>query len=323
MTKPITSAAVLMLYEEGKLALDDPVEKFLPELADRTVYERSGNRPAKSVMTVRHLLLHTSGLIYGRPDGSPIEQQYDEARLLDKDGTLQDMIDKLAGLPLAFDPGTRWEYGVSADVLGAVVERASGQTLEAFFRERIFAPLKMHDTGFEVPPDKLARFAACYERRGGKWVVEDAPATSRYARQATMYSGGGGLVSTAPDYWRFLMMLAGGGTLDGKRLLKAKTVELMTHDQLRPGRDRPSGAEQGFGFGCRVFAEPLAPEDRHLAGEYGWFGRASTSFWTQPREELTVVALEQTLPYDDRTWVAVHEIAYAAIGGGDGEDAGR
>jgi CubicO group peptidase (beta-lactamase class C family) len=312
MTKAITSAAALMLYDEGKIALDDPVDKFLPELAGRTVYDPAGNRAARTVLKIRHLLLHTSGLIYGNPEGSAVERQYENADLLNRDGTLQDFIDKLARLPLAFDPGTRWEYGLSTDVLGAVVERASGKTLDEFFRERIFAPLKMVDTAFEVPDGKLQRFATCYERRGDKWIVDDAPATSRYAKRATMYSGGGGLVSTASDYWRFLMMIAGGGKTGDTRLLTPKTADLMTHNQLNEttGWVAPG---QGYGFGFRVFVEPLPSADRHLLGEYGWFGRATTTYWTNPRDEITVVILEQTLPYDDRAWVAVHAIVRDAI----------
>lgn len=310
MTKAITSAAALILYEEGMIALDDPVEKYLPELSARTVYHPEGERPAKTVMTVRHLLLHTSGLIYGKTGGSAIEQQYEDADLLNKDGTLQDLLDKLARLPLAFDPGTEWRYGVSTDVLGAVIERASGQTLAKFFRERIFERLKMVDTGFEVPSSKLDRFAALYERRGEKWHLDDAPTKSRYARPATMFSGGGGLVSTAPDYWRFLMMIAGGGEADGQRLLESKTVDLMTQNQLDGGL---ADFTQGYGLGFRVLVEPIPSADKHLLGEYSWFGRANTYFWTHPREDLSVIVLEQSLPFTDQPLVVVHSLVYKAI----------
>jgi CubicO group peptidase (beta-lactamase class C family) len=313
MTKAITSAAALMLYDEGKVALDDPVEKFLPELARRTVYNPAGNRPATTTLTVRHLLLHTSGFIYGQDGGTAIQQQYADADLLNKDGTLQDLVDKLARLPLAFDPGTDWEYGVSTDVLGALVQRVSGQTLEEFFRERIFVPLKMVDTAFEVPTNKLGRFAACYERRGQEWRLQDAPATSRYARPATMYSGGGGLVSTAPDYWRFLMMIANGGNAGGTRLLKSKTVQLMTSNQLDDRTGWIADPGQGYGLGFRVLVEPIPLADRRLLTEYGWAGRASTVYWTNPREEITVVVLEQLLPFTDRNFVDVQSHVYEAI----------
>ncbi len=314
MTKAVTSAAALMLHDQGKISLDDPVERYLPELADRTVYDSAGLRPAKTVMTIRHLLLHTSGLIYGRADGSELERRYARADLLDKEGTLQDLIRKLAKLPLAFDPGADREYGVSTDVLGAVVEKASGQSLAEFFCERIFQPLDMVDTGFEVPPAKLNRFAALYERRNGKWRLDDAPAKSRFARPATLYSGGGGLVSTAPDYWRFLMMIAGGGEAGGKRLLDLKTVEFMTRNQLD---HRESGNSDGHSFGFRVVVAPTPSSESRQMGEYWWFGRASTHCWTNPREGFTAIILEQRTPSDDlpfdTTFAVVHPLIYGAI----------
>jgi CubicO group peptidase (beta-lactamase class C family) len=315
MTKAITSAAVLMLVDDGKVAVDDPVEKFLPELANRTVYDPAGNRPAKTTMTVRDLLRHTSGFIYGNPDGDELAKQYEAADLFSKDkaGLLSDFVAKLGELPLKFDPGTDWHYGVSTDVAGAVVERASGKTLDEFFRERIFEPLGMVDTGFEVPAEKLERFTVCYERKDDKWVVEDDPATSRYAKKVTLYSGGGGLVSTAADYWRFLMMIAGGGEAGGVRLLKPGTVAVMTHNQLDDATGWMDQPGQGFGLGFRVVVEPVPEEDRRMLGEYGWAGRASTQYWTNPREEITVVTLEQTLPYSDKAYVAVQPLAYDAI----------
>lgn len=313
MTKSITTAAALMLVEEGKLALDDPVEKYLPELADRTVYDEAGNQPAKSAMTIQQLMTHTSGLIYGNPEGSPVERLYAEEDLLDRNGTLQDVIDKLSGLPLIFDPGTDWHYGTSTDVLGAVVERVSGKPLDAFLSERIFEPLGMVDTAFQVPPEKLDRFAVCYEQKGGKWTVEDDPATSRYARPATFLSGGGGLVSTASDYWRFFNMIAAGGEAGGKRFLKQETVALMTQNQLDDKTGWTDDPGAGFGLGFRVVCEPIPAEDRRLLGEYGWGGMASTQYWANPREEFTVVTLEQSLPYRDSTFVVVNPLVYDAI----------
>ncbi|QEG37830.1 serine hydrolase domain-containing protein [Bythopirellula goksoeyrii] len=313
MTKSITTAAALMLVEEGKLALDDPVEKYLPELADRTVYDEAGNQPAKSAMTIQQLMTHTSGLIYGNPEGSPVERLYAEEDLLDRNGTLQDVIDKLSGLPLIFDPGTDWHYGTSTDVLGAVVERVSGKPLDAFLSERIFEPLGMVDTAFQVPPEKLDRFAVCYEQKEGKWTVEDDPATSRYARPATFLSGGGGLVSTASDYWRFFNMIAAGGEAGGKRFLKPETVALMTHNQLDDKTGWADDPGAGFGLGFRVVCKPIPAEDRRLLGEYGWGGMASTQYWANPREEFTVVTLEQSLPYRDSTFVVANPLVYDAI----------
>ncbi len=202
---------------------------------------------------------------------------------------------------------------MSVDVLGAVVQRVSGLSLDEFFHQRIFTPLGMVDTGFEVPADKLDRFAACYEWVDGKRRVEDAPATSRYARKATLYSGGGGLVSTATDYWRFLMMLAGGGQAGGVRLLDPKTVELMTHNQLNESTGWIDKPGQGFGLGFKVIVEPIPDADRRMLGEYSWAGKASTQYWTNPREELTVVTVEQTLPYSDKTYALVNPLVYDAI----------
>jgi len=193
------------------------------------------------------------------------------------------------------------------------VERASGQSLAEVFRERIFRPLDMVDTGFEVPQEKLNRFAALYERRGEEWHLHDPPSKSHFARPATMYSGGGGLVSTAPDYWRFLMMIAGRGEAGGTRLLESKTIKLMTQNQLDP---RTSGPSQGHGFGFRVLVGPIPSSDCHQLGEYWWFGRASTHCWTTPREGLTAIILEQRIPSADlpfdMTFAAVHPLIYRA-----------
>lgn len=234
--------------------------------------------------------------------------------LLNKDGSLQDIIDRLAQLPLAFDPGSAWEDGLSTDVLGAVIERASGQTLVDFFRDRIFVPLGMVDTGFEVPTSKLDRFSVLYERRNDKWHPLDKPFSSRYSQPATAYSGGGGLVSTAPDYWRFLRMVASQGEVDGKRLLSARAIDLMTHNQLN---ENIPGTSHGFGLGFRVLIEPIPSKEKRLLGEYGWFGRACTHYWTNPQEELTTIILEQRIPSADRlfdmNYAAIHSLVYEAI----------
>jgi CubicO group peptidase (beta-lactamase class C family) len=215
MTKPIVSAAALILVEEGKLGLDDPVEKHVPELKNLKVRDGKELRKASRSPTVEDLMLHTAGFIYGF-GGSALDKEYQKKKPLEAKG-LNDMAARLAGLPLAFDPGTDWIYSLSIDILGLVIERASGRKLDRFLEERIFKPLDMRDTRFHVPPESVDRFAANY-RRGKKGLeVIDAPGKSRYLKPPGMLSGGGGLVGTARDYMRFLMMIEAGGQLQGKR----------------------------------------------------------------------------------------------------------
>ena len=224
MTKPITSVAVMMLYEEGDLRLDDPVAKFLPELKDLDVLGKDGNRvPVKSTMTVKHLLTHTAGLSYGFDPSDPLDALYNEVQPRSV-ADLDSFIERLATLPLKFEPGERWHYSVATDVLGAVVERASGQPFDVFLRERLFRPLDMHDTFFNVPEDKLPRLLPNHrwDKEEGKLVTFGD--SSKDAETETMSSGGGGLVSTARDYMRFAEMLRNGGELDGVRILRPETV---------------------------------------------------------------------------------------------------
>ena len=315
MSKAITSAAALNLYDAGKLGLDDPVSKYIPSFADLKVAASSGVRPPIRPVTVRDLMLHISGFTYG--DG-PDALKEASRRLKPMDSTnLEEMAGKLAQVPLAFDPGTDWNYGVGIDVLGRVIEVAIGQSLDVFLDQVIFKPLDMHDTGFSVPPEKLDRFAAIYSRSNGLSVI-DAPATSKFAGKVTFFSGGGGLVSTARDYMRFLSMIERGGSLDGHRILRAKTVKLMTSNLL-PAEAYPIhfGAEKrfgtGFGLGFAVRTENTNWDpDAHI-GEFCWDGAASTHYWVSPADKLIVVTLEQIMPYEWDTERGVKRLLYEAL----------
>jgi len=287
MSKPITSVAAMILYDEGKIKLDAPVSKYVPQFKGQKVYAESGNVDPRRPMTVRDLLRHTSGLTYGFFGDTAVDKMYKEKVVFDWQGNLEDMADKLGEIPLLYQPGTKWHYGVSTDMLGYVVEKASGQPLDKFLRQRIFEPLGMKDTAFYVPAEKVDRFAVCY---GKDLSVYDDPAKSRYIKKATLCTGGGGLLSTAPDYMRFCQMLLNKGQLDGKRLLRTETVEMMTKNQLPEGVSR--GNNRGFGLGFSVRTK----DTKFPKGEYGWGGLASTHFWISPRDELIVIALSQIIP---------------------------
>ena len=323
MTKAITTAAALKLCDAGKLGLDDLVSKHLPEMKGCQVQGKDGPFLPEKEMTVRDLMRHTSGLTYGSMVGTSgnevIDRLYNEANVLDRNSTLADMTAKLGRIPLVFEPGKDWRYGVSSDLLGRVVEAVSGQPLDEFFQRQFFQPLDMPDTGFFVPDEKLGRFATNYNSDGkGKLTLLDAPTTSVYRKSPKLYSGGGGLVSTARDYMRFLMMIARGGELDGQRILSEKTVKLMTTNQLpenmgwiKFGPLVRDGVGFGLGFSVRVKSSNWDPQSR--IGEYGWGGAASTHYWSSPKDDLIVVTLEQTMPYSSLTEVALKGLIYEAI----------
>jgi len=317
MTKPITSVAAMMLYEEGKFKLDDLVSKYIPDFKGLTVVADPTSSEITQVaqkreMTIRDLLRHTSGLTYGVFGDTAVDKLYRKARTIGEDGTLKGMVKRLGGIPLLYQPGTKWHYSVSTDVLGYLVEVLSGRPLDDFFAERIFDPLGMKDTGFYVPAEKLSRFATNYgpKSQGGLRVV-DAPATSRYRKKPTFLSGGGGLVSTASDYMRFCLMLLNKGEFGGKRLLKAETVELMTKNHLPKGVMHSNGV--GFGLGFSVRVQKSEEEPAPGVGEYGWGGAASTHFWISPRDEIAVVALTQYMPYSNRVERILKPLVYEAI----------
>ncbi|WP_420405213.1 serine hydrolase domain-containing protein [Nisaea sp.] len=309
MTKPIVSAAIMQLLEAGKLQLDDPVAKHIPELANLKVLGEDGESTsvARTQPTLHHLLTHTSGLTYGIFDPGPVGKALRKAKIdfSEKHGRLDETVAKLAEIPLVFEPGTRWNYGVSTDVLGRVVETASGMSLAEYLHDHIFGPLGMEDTFFAVPADKLDRFSACYAKTEDEGIRRvDEIEDSRYANSVTMFSGGGGLCSTTFDYLRFMEMIRthGGGGEDP--VLGRKSVEMMLMNHL-PGDMASMGQSVfsempmkgiGFGLGGSVVLNPAEAQVLGSAGEWAWGGVASTGFWIDPQEEISVVHMTQLMP---------------------------
>jgi CubicO group peptidase (beta-lactamase class C family) len=322
MTKPVTGVALMSLYERGMFQLSDPVTRFIPQWRDLKVRERAEDGSQQLVdpqrpMTVRDLLMHMSGLGFaGGPtlaelfsaENSRRGEGFAPGSRRGPDATLQSMVEHYAGYPLEFHPGTHWLYSVSTDVCGRLVEIISGQRFDDYLRQTIFEPLGMNDTGFMVPDDKAHRFGACYRRDASKkLVLVDDPETSGYREEPTFLSGGGGLVSTTSDYLRFCQMLLDGGELDGVRILGRKTVELMSSNHLPGDGDlesfaMPGGygevgfAGMGFGLTVAVAKAPALTQVIGSPGEYMWGGAASTIFWVDPAEDLTVVFMTQLLP---------------------------
>jgi CubicO group peptidase (beta-lactamase class C family) len=314
MTKPLTSVAFMMLVEQGLVALDTPVHTLIPEWKDLGVYaggvmETFRTRRPERPMLVVDLLRHTSGLTYGFQQASNVDAAYRKLEIVEdtRAGTLDELIQKLATIPLEFSPGTAWNYSVSTDVLGYLVGKLSGVPFPEFLRARVLGPLGMEDTGFHVRRGAEQRLAACYAATpGGGMKLQDDPAKSHYLAAPRLFSGGGGLVSTAADYLRFCRMLLEGGSLDGVQLLGRKTVELMTMNHLPGGKDLPALSRSlfseatydgiGFGLGFAVTLDPartLIPGSR---GEFSWGGMASTAFWVDPAEDLIVVFMTQLMP---------------------------
>lgn len=296
MTKPVTAAALMMLYEEGKWQIDDPVSDFIPEFADLRVHagEYADGSPvleaAARSMTMRELLTHSGGLDYGFDD-HPVARAYREKRVLDADAPLQDMIDKLSRLPLRSQPGVAWHYSVAVDVQGYLVEKLSGQPFDEFLLDRIFEPLGMVDTGFFVPAGDLDRAARIHQDAdgGGLELADNEVRTLPPAGP----SGGGGLYSTAGDYLRFMQMLLNGGELGGARLLSPRSVEIMRTNHLLPGplSTRPAG--RGFSFGFEVVTDAAAAGEVYADGTYRWGGAAGTWFWIDPVTDLAFVGMIQ------------------------------
>ncbi|MGI9473213.1 MAG: serine hydrolase domain-containing protein [Rubripirellula sp.] len=322
MSKPVTSVAAMLLVDRGKIKLDDPVAKYIPCFEDVRVFAGSEGEDLETdaprrAVTIRDLLRHTAGLTYGFFGNSKVDQLYRQAGVLADEDDCAALCEKVAAIPLTNQPGDRFQYGVSVDVLGRVIEIASGKTLDEFFREEIFEPLKMADTGFFVPEEKVPRMTVNYAANpeGGLSVADD-PADSRFTTKPKMLSGGGGLVSTAGDYLRFAQMVANGGQLDGRRILKEETVVMMTKDQL-PSRAFPIGVGApmpgvGFGLGFSVVVD-RAGYPHPVEGEYGWDGMASTHYFASPGEGFIVVALTQRLPFSPQVENAIKPIIYSAI----------
>jgi CubicO group peptidase (beta-lactamase class C family) len=326
MSKPITAVALMLLAEEGVIGLDDAVHDHIPAWKDLGVYA-SGTpsllggaapsfmtTPTLRPMRVLDLATHTSGLSYGFMMRTAVDAAYRRAKVVDRQtpGGLQGMIDQLAQIPLDFSPGTAWNYSVSIDVLGYLVEKLSGMSFGEFLRERLFGPLKMNDTAFYVPPEKIERLTCCYQPETGRGLkLQDDARESTYANPPILESGGGGLVSTAHDYLRFCRMMLNGGTLDGVQILSPKTVALFSLNYLPDGREvadmSPPGmfsesgyAGVGFSLGCGVNVDVAKTRLPGSLGEYFWGGAAATAFWIDPKEELTVVFMTQVIGSEAR-----------------------
>ena len=335
MTKPITTTAAMILYEEGKLQLDDPVEKYLPAFKNKKVLVDGELIDATHAITIRELMSHTAGLTYGIFGNSVIDQKYRVAMFgeghqfsfnnttinadASKIKTLDDLVSAIGPIPLQYQPGTQWVYSLSVDILGAVIEKVSGQSLDAFMLERLFKPLRMNDTFFEVPKEKLQRFGTLQAKdAGGKLMVIDRPKTSDFANNVTFFSGGGGLVSSAMDYLRYSQMMLNGGELDGIRILSPTTIDLMTRDQLtqsaRLGYDPRPGimgdVSFGLGFGLAVKAPRVRSGSK---GSYRWAGIAGTDFWIDPKEDLTAMILVQMMGYPPALRNEFKTLVYQAI----------
>ena len=315
MTKPVTSIAFMQLLEQGLVALDTPVHRVLPEFKGLGVYNGGGGgvpfltKPCERPMLMVDLLRHTSGLTYGFQNRSNIDLAMREGKFENwhSNLTLDEFVAALGKLPLEFSPGTAWNYSVSTDVLGAVVQRLSGKTLDQYFADHIFAPLKMDDTFFAVPEAKIDRLTDCYTFVPGKGrVMYDRGGESAWSRMPRQLSGGGGLVSTALDYHRFCTMLLNGGELDGARVIGRKTLELMTLNHLPGNGDLASWSQSlfseatnagvGFGLGFAINIDPAANLIPGSLGEYYWGGMFSTAFFVDPVERVSMVFMTQLSP---------------------------
>ena len=295
MTKPITSIAVMMLYEEGHFQLGTPVSELIPAFKDMQVYTENGEDivDTETEMTVKHLLTHTSGLIYGGDGEHPINQRYRDANYYR--GDLAYMAQELGKIPLYCHPGSAWNYGMSTDVLGYLVEVVSGMSFAEFLETRIFNPLGMNDTAFSVPDEKADRYMTLYEpaEDGGIQVIENAPVSS--GPLSFFHSGGAGLQSTAADYLRFCQMLLNDGELDGERLLGKKTVELIRVNHISDDWQPLERTGCGFGLGFAVVTDVADTHSLGSLGAYSWGGLASTTFWIDPVEELIGILMTQLI----------------------------
>lgn len=319
MTKPIVSAAILILYEEGRLQLTDPVSEYLPGFGDVQVYQDANTlAPLDRPIVIHDLLTHTAGFTYGFFGDHPVDAMYQEVEMVSRDQTNEEFIAKLTGVPLITQPGTEWRYSVATDVLGVLVAELMGQTLQEALTQLVFEPLNMPDTAFQVPTASLDRLSACYttteEGKLKRVMQDDDPVVLPVGFQ----SGGGGLASTAADYLRFCRMLLHRGTLDGVRLLGSRTVDWMASNHLTASQLAVSGpddwADYGFGLGFRVLMDRHASRRLSGVGEYGWAGAADTYFWIDPREELIGLFMAQLIPSNGHPTARLFQSqAYAAL----------
>lgn len=341
MTKPITAVALMMLAEEGRIGLDDNVATHIPSWKNLRVYasgmpslvaDTSGQfitLPCERPMKVVDLVTHTSGLTYGFMSRTAVDAEYRRAKVGDfqTPGGLDAFIEQLSKIPLDFSPGKFWNYSVSIDVMGYLVQKLSGVTFGEFLRTRIFEPLKMTDTSFSIPSAKLDRLASCYmPKQGGGLRLQDDAGKSTYAEPPKLESGGGGLLSTAHDYMRFCRMMLGGGTLDGVQILSPKTVEMFSLNLLPDNRlmsdmsaavtfSEAGYGGVGFSIGCGVTMNPALTRVPGTPGEFFWGGAASTAFWIDPKEDLAVVFMTQVMGTDARLTLRrdLRTLAYSAM----------
>ncbi len=306
MTKPITGVGLMMLWEEGKFKLDDPVSKYLPEFANQRVFVSMNEDgsvetvPVKQEATIRNLLTHTAGLTYGVFGNTPVDQLYLKSGVFNPELTLAQQTEILGGLPLINQPGEAWVYSLSVDVQGRLIEVLSGQSLGKFFQERIFTPLGMTDTGFFVREDQLDRFVEIYAPNEAQnaLVAYRGDFFTDYTVPPKSESGGGGLVSTTMDYWKFAQMVANGGELNGVRLLKESTVDLMREDHLPGNLNGIAKGAQGLGFGLGfAIVQDVSKQGGDTnVGEYFWGGMANTIFWIDPTEDMIAIFMTNILP---------------------------
>lgn len=333
MTKPIVTAAAMTFFEEGRFQLDDPVARFLPEFADTPVWvEGEGDNmrtePAADSMKIWHLMSHTAGLVYGARNDSPVgamcrNNGIDFSRR--NDGDLADTVRRLAKIPLRWQPGSRWEYSVATDVLGRLVEVLADAPLDQVLKQRIFDPLGMSETGFQLHRGQLPRFAALFNAKDDGIALAERPdENASAARKVTLFSGGGGLVSTVGDYLRFAEAIRCKGALDDARILGRRTVELMTMNHMpgnvdlaamgTPVHSETSYEGIGFGLGFSVVLDPATAKGAYSTGEHAWGGAASTAFWVDPVEDMVVVFMTQLMPsstYPIRR--ELHSLVYQAL----------
>ena len=311
MSKPITSVAAMQLVEKGLLKLDEPVDTYLKPLGDLKVAKIESKQIAKELplerrMLVRDLLRHTSGLTYGFFANTPVDNLYKQKGILFRDRDIAEMVNKLGEIPLKTQPGTKFEYSISTDVLGRVIEVASGQSLDRYLKENIFSPLEMHDTSFVVPEDKLDRFAEMYREARGKLVPSPAMSSARFVNPDNkFFSGGGGLCSTIDDYLKFCQMLIHEGRAGNATILRPETLEEMFTNQLQSIQNPPSGFRFGLGF-------RISPGK--LGEDYSWGGIAGTRFWVNPKQKLIVLFMTQVNPYGQRNYGRqIRKISYEAL----------
>jgi CubicO group peptidase (beta-lactamase class C family) len=323
MSKPITGVALMTLYDEGHFQLDDPVAKYLPGFDKFKVYAGKDGERIKTVdirrpITVRDLMCHTAGLAYGISKATPVDDLYSEAKILDRSKNLDNMLERLVQIPLAAQPGEKWMYSIAVDVQGKLIEALSGKPLDVFFAERVFKPLGMIDTAFYVPADKLDRLCVNYGMKDGQLSPIDGQSDSQFATNPAFLSGGGGLVSTADDYLRFAQMVLNRGELDGVRILKPETVDLMTKNQL-PESLVPIGLgpikmpNLGFGLDFSVRVATAKGEPEASLGEYGWGGAASTQFFVSPKDNLICIGMAQFMPATMTYVQGARKLVYGAV----------